>query len=51
MAQRRPKLGGASPKAQLQHQHHPHPHPHHHHHFTSNLLSQQGGEELEDSSF
>ena len=50
MAQRRPKLGGASPKAQLQHQHHPHPH-HHHHHFTSNLLSQQGGEELEDSSF
>ena len=48
MAQRRPKLGGASPKPQLQHQHHPHPH---HHHFTSNLLSQQGGEELEDSSF
>lgn len=44
MAQRRPKLGGASPKPQLQHQHHPH-------HFTNNLLSQQGGEELEDSSF
>lgn len=48
MAQRRPKLGGASPKPQLQHQHQHHPHPHH---FTNNLLSQQGGEELEDSSF